>query len=124
MSLERHHGLLNKERDDLHQGTAAAPGRGRRARLAKPSADGEVILAGVAIAHPERVLYPEGNITKLDIARYYVGMAPVILPYVRNRPLSLLRCPQGPASPCFFQKHAMGHGEGLCQRHCGTPGAH
>ncbi len=78
--------------------------RARRAGAADEAA-GDVI-AGVRITHPERVLYPEAAVTKRDIARYYARMAPHILPYIRNRPLSLLRCPQGPTSPCFFQKHA------------------
>lgn len=93
------------------EGGASAPPRGRRNHLAKPalsrpSAGSDVIVAGVKITHPERVLYPESGITKLDIARYYVHMAPVILPCIRNRPLSLVRCPQGPEGSCFFQKHA------------------
>lgn len=66
----------------------------------------DVVVAGVRITHPERVLYPEIGITKLEIAEYYARMAPHILRYVRNRPLSLVRCPQGPAANCFFQKHA------------------
>ena len=64
------------------------------------------MVAGVAITHPQRVLYPEAGLRKLDIVRYYERIAPVMLPYIRNRPLALVRCPSGPASHCFFQKHA------------------
>lgn len=64
----------------------------------------------VAISHPERVVYPARKITKGDVAAYYHAIAPWILPEISNRPLSLLRCPQGVGKPCFFQKH---HGQGL-----------
>jgi bifunctional non-homologous end joining protein LigD len=60
----------------------------------------------VALTHPERVLYPEVGITKLDLARYYELVAERMLPHVRDRALSLVRCPEGQGKKCFFQKHA------------------
>jgi len=63
-------------------------------------------VAGVALTHPDRVLYPDAGITKLDLARYYESVAERILPYVRERPLTLVRCPDGHHKECFFQKHA------------------
>jgi bifunctional non-homologous end joining protein LigD len=59
----------------------------------------------LSLTHPKRVLYPEQNITKLDLARYYVQVAPHMLPHVARRPLTLVRCPEGYAKGCFFQKH-------------------
>jgi bifunctional non-homologous end joining protein LigD len=56
------------------------------------------------ISHADRVVYANG-LTKLDVARYYATMAPLMLPELRGRPLSLLRCPQGTQGTCFFQKH-------------------
>jgi bifunctional non-homologous end joining protein LigD len=82
----------------------ASPRSGAR-RAGRKEVPAEVV-AGVRITHPERVIFPEAGITKLDLARYYAGMAAYILPFVRMRPLSLVRCPQGPAGACFFQKHA------------------
>ncbi|WP_349986774.1 DNA ligase D [Stenotrophomonas sp. WHRI 8082] len=64
----------------------------------------------LAISHPERVVYPALKLTKGEVAAYYRAMAPWILPEIRNRPLSLLRCPDGVGKACFFQKH---HGQGL-----------
>jgi bifunctional non-homologous end joining protein LigD len=52
------------------------------------------------------VLYPELNITKVDLARYYQSIAEWALPYLVNRPLSLVRCPQGREAKCFYQRHA------------------
>jgi bifunctional non-homologous end joining protein LigD len=64
------------------------------------------VVAGVKITHPERVLYPALKATKLDLARYYESVADWILPHLRDRPLSLVRCPRGPAHKCFFQRNA------------------
>lgn len=64
--------------------------------------------AGVRISHPDRVMYPEQGVTKLDLARYYVHIREWLLPHLAGRPLSLLRCPQGRQTECFFQKHPGG----------------
>ncbi|MFA6044069.1 MAG: DNA ligase D [Phycisphaerales bacterium] len=74
---------------------------GPSTRNAKPDA----APAGVHITHPERVLYPDSGITKLDVARYYEQVAEHLLPFVASRPLSAVRCPSGIAGQCFFQKH-------------------
>jgi len=63
-------------------------------------ADGEI-----ALTHPDRVLYPELGITKQELADYYAAVEKWMLPHVVNRPLTLLRCPEGRAKQCFFQKH-------------------
>ncbi len=65
----------------------------------------EIEVAGVRLTHPDRLLYPEQGVTKLDLARYYEGIASWILPYVQDRPLSVVRCPQGQKRHCFYQKH-------------------
>src|SRR5688572_373679 len=63
------------------------------------------VVAGVRITHPDRVLYDELGLTKPPLARYYEGVAEWILPELKDRPLSLVRCPQGPGAGCFFQAH-------------------
>jgi len=62
-------------------------------------------VAGVRITHPERVVYRDAGVTKLMVAEYYARMASRLLPYVADRPLSILRCPSGADGACFFQKH-------------------
>jgi bifunctional non-homologous end joining protein LigD len=57
------------------------------------------------MTNPERVMYAEPRVTKLDLARYYVAIADWIMPHVVDRPMSLLRCPDGQGSKSFFQKH-------------------
>lgn len=69
-----------------------------------------VEVAGITISHPDRVIYPDAGITKLQLAEYYAAIAKHLLPYVANRPLSMLRCPEGSGEPCFFQRHVgFGH---------------
>lgn len=57
------------------------------------------------ISSPDKRLYPAAGITKGEVAAYYAQVAPLLLPEVVNRPLSLLRCPSGVDGQCFFQKH-------------------
>ena len=67
---------------------------------------GEVVtVEGIDITHPEKVWWPEEKITKLDIARYYEAIAPRILPWLKNHPLTAERCPDGVMGECFFQKN-------------------
>lgn len=66
----------------------------------------ESILAKTRLSNPDRVLYPEQGITKLELAAYYVQVAQWMLPHLVDRPLSLLRCPEGRGTACFFQRHA------------------
>ncbi len=65
-------------------------------------------VAGVRITHPDRIVFPEAGLTKLDLARHFERVAPVLLPHVAGRPLSLVRCPAGSGKECFFQKHWTG----------------
>ena len=60
---------------------------------------------GIKISNPDRVLWPESGITKQELVDYYRAVGPLMLPWAARRPLSLVRCPQGRAKKCFFQKH-------------------
>jgi bifunctional non-homologous end joining protein LigD len=62
----------------------------------------------VTISNPDRVIFPDSKITKGDLAEFYRRVAPVMIPWAGDRPLSLVRCPQGRAKKCFFQKHDSG----------------
>ena len=58
----------------------------------------------VRITHPERVVFPSAGLTKLDLARHYERVAPLMLPYVRDRPLALPAFPDGIEGDGFFMK--------------------
>jgi bifunctional non-homologous end joining protein LigD len=62
----------------------------------------------IAISNRGRVIYPESNITKGQLADHYVNVAAIMLPWAGSRPISRVRCPQGRAKKCFFQKHDAG----------------
>jgi bifunctional non-homologous end joining protein LigD len=85
------------------------PARDRKTRATPPVIErsrGESIVAGVRITHPDRVLFPEQGLTKQDLAAYYATIADVVLPGLYDRPLTLLRCPDGRHRECFHQKAA------------------
>jgi len=63
---------------------------------------------GVKLSSPDRLIYPEAKITKAELADYYATLAEPFLRWAANRPMTLVRCPQGRAKQCFFQKHDSG----------------
>lgn len=66
---------------------------------------GTMNICNVQITHPDRIMFPQQGATKGKIARYYSNHAEKILPFLAQRPLSLVRCPQGRQKKCFFQRH-------------------
>jgi len=75
----------------------AAPSPARPA--AKP------VVGGVTISHPDRVVFPDPGLTKLDVAGYYEAVAGLMVRYLARRALTVIRCPDGIGSQCFFQKN-------------------
>jgi bifunctional non-homologous end joining protein LigD len=71
-------------------------GRGKANRAAPP--------ARVEITNPDKVFYPKSGITKGEVADYYAKVSGVLLPYLEERPLTLVRFPNGIMAPSFFQK--------------------
>ncbi|HXJ43961.1 MAG TPA: non-homologous end-joining DNA ligase [Bryobacteraceae bacterium] len=65
---------------------------------------GSLLAANVRITHPERVISETGHVTKGALAEYYAAVAPLLLPRIVRRPISLLRCPSGLDGQCFFQR--------------------
>jgi bifunctional non-homologous end joining protein LigD len=56
------------------------------------------------ITHPEKVLFPDDGITKGELAAYYEAVAPVMIPHIRARPISMERYPNGIGQKGFFHK--------------------
>ncbi|WP_340160506.1 DNA ligase D [uncultured Hoeflea sp.] len=77
-------------------------------KLEKPEkSSGEAItVLGVRISSPDRVVFPDAGCTKGDVAGYYAQASERMLEHSGDRPVSLLRCPDGRDGDCFFQKHA------------------
>ncbi len=62
----------------------------------------------VTITHPERVYFPTG-FTKRDMIGYYAGIAGAMLPHLKNRPVTLIRFPEGVKGESFYEKNAPRH---------------
>jgi bifunctional non-homologous end joining protein LigD len=71
---------------------------------AKPRS--ELFVADVRLSNPDKILYPDQGITKAELAAYYLAVADRMLPHVARRPVTLVRCPTGQESKCFYQRHA------------------
>jgi len=85
---------------------AAQRVRSARAPASAPPPALRTEVAGVRLSTPERIYFPELGITKSELASYYERMAERVLPGLVDRPLTLLRCPEGREGECFYQKRA------------------
>jgi len=63
----------------------------------------------IEVGNPGKVLFPESGITKADLVEYYRRIAEVMVPYVRSRPVTMHRFPDGVGAPGFYQQDAPGH---------------
>lgn len=57
------------------------------------------------ITNPNKIIFPLDNITKIDLINYYIDISNLMLPFVKNRILSVIRCHEGIKKECFFKKH-------------------
>ncbi|GHA26905.1 ATP-dependent DNA ligase [Devosia pacifica] len=94
-------GEQNKKTDD-------SPASGDKPHAESGAGVDAAEKAGVRLTSPDRVVFPHQGLTKSALVAYYEAVAERMLPHIANRPLSLLRCPQGRAKYCFFQKHDTG----------------
>jgi bifunctional non-homologous end joining protein LigD len=73
-------------------------------------------VSGVRISHPDRLIYPDLGISKIDLARYFERIADWVVPHVEARPLTLVHCPAGLTAPCNYLKHAKQWGPSALRR--------
>ncbi|AEG91859.1 ATP-dependent DNA ligase-like protein [Ramlibacter tataouinensis TTB310] len=71
-----------------------------------PATASVALPAKLRVSHPERVIDAASGTTKIQLVRYYALVAPLMMPHLKNRPVSLVRAPQGIGGELFFQKHA------------------
>ena len=64
-----------------------------------------IIIGGIKITNPDKVIFENPEITKADVVRYYQKVSERMLPLVRHRILSIVRCPRGVSQACFYKKH-------------------
>ncbi len=101
--------IKKEEADDEAQPRASAE------NVEKPmkAADDDLIIEGVKITHPDKIMFHDPDITKADVIRYYEKVAARMLPYVSHRILSIVRCPKGISQSCFFKKHPGSDSKGV-----------
>ena len=71
-----------------------------------PSNAAQAVIGNVRLSHPDRVYWKDAGVSKRDLAEFYSHIWKWMRPHVTGRPIALLRCPEGAAGQCFFQKHA------------------
>jgi len=62
-------------------------------------------VGGIGISNPQRVIDEKSGATKLQLAEYYLAVGERLVPHLRNRPLSIVRAPEGVDGERFFQRH-------------------
>lgn len=72
-----------------------------------------IIIEGIKISNPDKVIFDESKITKADVIRYYEKVSKRMLPFVSNRILSIVRCPKGISQACFYKKHPITSSKGI-----------
>ncbi len=74
---------------------------------------GSIIINGIKITSPDKLIFDNPQITKADVVRYYAEASERILPYLSKRILSIVRCPQGICNSCFYKKHPGAGSKGI-----------
>jgi bifunctional non-homologous end joining protein LigD len=82
----------------------AAAARKAAAKQAAPRAS-MGLPASLRVSNPDRVVDPETGLTKIELVRYYALVAPLMMEHLENRPIAMLRAPEGIGGELFFQKH-------------------
>lgn len=78
------------------------------AKKVKPTSkykDDSLDIGGIKVTNPQKIIYENPDITKAQVAEYYQQVAALMLPYMEKRVLSIVRCPQGVKTDCFYKKH-------------------
>jgi bifunctional non-homologous end joining protein LigD len=89
--------------DDCPDCPPASPGPSAASDANRETAKHD--LNGVRLTHPGKVIDAQSGVTKQQVAEYYFAVAEHLLPHIADRPLSVVRCPDGVGKSCFFQKH-------------------
>ena len=71
----------------------------------------ELVVEGrtLAVSNLDKVLYPKDGFTKGELINYYIRIAPVLLPHLKDRPLTMKRYPDGVEGEFFYEKHCPSH---------------
>ncbi|HHV12965.1 MAG TPA: DNA ligase D [Clostridiales bacterium] len=96
---------IKREKAEEVQPQASAEGVEEKVEKAVEANKNSIIIGGIKITNPDKVMFDEPAITKADVVRYYETVSERMLPYVSNRVISIVRCPKGISQTCFYKKH-------------------
>src|SRR6185503_13631049 len=94
----RRPGRLHRVDGEREASSPAIAGDSNR-QVGKRGREGDTV-----ITHPDKVLFPDDGITKAELASYYEAIAPMMLPHLRGRPITMERYPSGIGEKGFMQK--------------------
>jgi bifunctional non-homologous end joining protein LigD len=95
-----------KSSDSLKQKTASLkPSDSLKTGDSQTPQSDRIEVLGVSVSHPDRVIFKNTTITKGGLAKYFAAVAPWILKDIADHPITLLRCPEGMAGDCFYQRN-------------------
>jgi bifunctional non-homologous end joining protein LigD len=91
------------------QEEAPKPARKRAAKKAEPAESGLPgnLPATFKVTHGDRVMDAESGVTKVEMVRYYALVGELMMEHLKDRPVSLVRAPEGVGGELFFQKHVV-----------------
>lgn len=95
---------LREDKSAADVSREGGPIEGEEGMKSKPATVQPASLKG--LTHPDRIYWPDAGVTKQGLAEYYLDMWHLMEPFIKDRPLALLRCPEGINGERFFQKHA------------------
>lgn len=76
-------------------------------------------ISGIEISSPTRIIFPKEKITKLDVAKYYASISPFLMPHLKDRLVSVIRCHENIEKGFFFKKHPTAEGEDIVTKKVG-----
>ncbi len=98
-------GLVKASTGSARTGETSAPTGKASARTESKTAAAVALPGTLRISNPQRVIDTESGVTKIALVRYYALVAPLMMPHLKRRPVSLVRAPDGISGQLFFQKH-------------------
>lgn len=101
------------EGKEVEKGQEAGKRKKRTATKKSAPSGKKFKLSEFKLTNPDKILFDESGITKGEVAEYYLKVSERMLPYLENRLLSVVRCPGGIDTSCFYKKHPGGENRGI-----------
>lgn len=93
---------LESPEDDSQRASHKSVAKTSATQAKKTATDGGL---PIRLTHPDKILDESSGVTKQALAEYYQAIAEVMLPFIADRPITIVRCPDGSGKQCFYQKH-------------------